>query len=99
MEHLTVIPTAYDERLARKLLCRSHAISPPSTLLRSFDTGRRYRRKDEAGAPFCVTLDFKTVKGDGRVTALERDSTEQKSMLVHEPWPSCRRRSIGIECR
>jgi glycyl-tRNA synthetase len=38
--------------------------------------GRRYRRQDEAGTPFCVTYDFES-PGDGRVTVRERDSMEQ----------------------
>lgn len=58
--------------------------SLPSPLLRLFDTGRRYRRMDEAGTPFCVTVDFETVEGDGSVTVRERDSTEQKRMSVDE---------------
>jgi glycyl-tRNA synthetase len=39
--------------------------------------GRRYRRQDEAGTPFCVTLDFET-SADGRVTLRDRDSMEQE---------------------
>jgi glycyl-tRNA synthetase len=46
--------------------------------------GRLYRRQDEVGTPFCVTVDVKTVgdaekgeTGDGRVTIRERDSMEQ----------------------
>jgi glycyl-tRNA synthetase len=38
--------------------------------------GRRYRRQDEAGTPFCVTVDGQT-KEDGTVTVRERDSMEQ----------------------
>ncbi|MEZ6196147.1 MAG: glycine--tRNA ligase [Planctomycetota bacterium] len=38
--------------------------------------GRRYRRQDEIGTPFCVTIDFDT-KTDGTVTIRERDSMEQ----------------------
>ncbi|CAM9861843.1 unnamed protein product [Ascophyllum nodosum] len=38
--------------------------------------GRRYRRMDEAGTPFCVTVDFDTLE-DGSVTVRDRDSTEQ----------------------
>lgn len=41
-------------------------------------TGRRYRRMDEAGTPFCVTVDFETLEGDGTVTVRDRDTTEQK---------------------
>jgi glycyl-tRNA synthetase len=38
--------------------------------------GRRYRRQDEAGTPFCVTVDYQT-KEDGTVTLRFRDSMEQ----------------------
>ncbi|MDR9363183.1 MAG: glycine--tRNA ligase [Microbacteriaceae bacterium] len=39
--------------------------------------GRRYRRQDEIGTPFCITVDFET-KDDQAVTIRERDSMEQK---------------------
>jgi glycyl-tRNA synthetase len=38
--------------------------------------GRRYRRQDEAGTPFCLTIDGQT-KEDNTVTVRERDSMEQ----------------------
>ena len=38
--------------------------------------GRRYRRQDEAGTPFCVTVDGQTLQ-DNTVTVRERDSMEQ----------------------
>jgi glycyl-tRNA synthetase len=38
--------------------------------------GRRYRRQDEAGTPYCITIDGETVK-DGTVTIRDRDSMEQ----------------------
>ena len=38
--------------------------------------GRRYRRQDEAGTPFCLTVDGQT-KEDGTVTVRQRDSMEQ----------------------
>jgi glycyl-tRNA synthetase len=38
--------------------------------------GRRYRRQDEAGTPFCITVDGETLS-DGTVTVRERDSCEQ----------------------
>ncbi|MDR2471226.1 MAG: glycine--tRNA ligase, partial [Treponema sp.] len=38
--------------------------------------GRRYRRQDEAGTPFCVTVDYQS-KEDGTVTLRYRDSMEQ----------------------
>jgi glycyl-tRNA synthetase len=39
--------------------------------------GRRYRRQDEAGTPFCVTYDFDS-ESDGKVTVRERDSMTQE---------------------
>ena len=42
----------------------------------SGNIGRRYRRQDEIGTPFCVTVDHDTLE-DGTVTIRERDSTEQ----------------------
>ncbi len=38
--------------------------------------GKRYRRQDEIGTPFCVTVDYQTLE-DGTVTVRERDSMEQ----------------------
>jgi glycyl-tRNA synthetase len=38
--------------------------------------GRRYRRQDEIGTPYCVTIDFDTLE-DRAVTVRDRDTTEQ----------------------
>ncbi len=40
--------------------------------------GRRYRRQDEIGTPWCVTIDFDTIEKDGLFTLRERDSMQQK---------------------
>ncbi|HBB02951.1 MAG: glycyl-tRNA synthetase, glycyl-tRNA synthetase [Candidatus Peregrinibacteria bacterium GW2011_GWF2_38_29] len=45
--------------------------------------GKRYRRQDEIGTPFCVTVDFDTLK-DNTVTIRERDSGEQKRVKIEE---------------
>ena len=45
--------------------------------------GRRYRRQDEAGTPWCITVDAQTVQ-DGTFTVRERDSMEQKRMTCEE---------------
>jgi glycyl-tRNA synthetase len=39
--------------------------------------GRRYRRMDEAGTPYCVTVDFES-EGDGKATIRERDGMTQE---------------------
>ncbi len=45
--------------------------------------GRRYRRQDEIGTPFGVTIDFDTLE-DGTVTVRERDSMEQVRVKIDE---------------
>ena len=39
--------------------------------------GRRYRRQDEIGTPYCVTVDFHTI-GDRSVTVRDRDTMRQE---------------------
>ena len=46
--------------------------------------GRRYRRADEAGVPFALTVDFDTVEGDGSITLRDRDSTNQERLSMDE---------------
>ncbi len=43
--------------------------------------GKRYRRQDEIGTPYCVTIDFDTLE-DNAVTVRERDSMEQQRIPV-----------------
>jgi glycyl-tRNA synthetase len=43
--------------------------------------GKRYRRQDEIGTPYCVTVDFDSLE-DHQVTVRERDSTEQVRLPV-----------------
>jgi glycyl-tRNA synthetase len=43
--------------------------------------GRRYRRQDEVGTPFCVTIDFETL-ADRQVTVRERDSMVQDRVPI-----------------
>ena len=49
--------------------------------------GRRYRRQDEAGTPFCVTIDFDTIGENGpekqdTVTLRHRDSMTQERIAI-----------------
>ena len=51
--------------------------------------GRRYRRQDEAGTPFCVTVDFDTIgengpEKEGTVTLRHRDSMQQERVAIAE---------------
>jgi len=43
--------------------------------------GKRYRRQDEIGTPFCVVIDFETLEDD-RVTIRERDTTKQTRVAI-----------------
>jgi glycyl-tRNA synthetase len=45
--------------------------------------GRRYRRQDEVGTPFCVTVDFETIN-DNAVTVRERDTMTQERIPVDQ---------------
>lgn len=54
--------------------------------------GRRYRRQDEVGTPFCVTVDFDTIgengpENQGTVTLRHRDSMEQERIPADELLP------------
>jgi len=43
--------------------------------------GKRYRRQDEIGTPYCVVIDFDTLEDD-TVTIRDRDTTEQKRVTI-----------------
>ena len=45
--------------------------------------GRRYRRQDEAGTPYCITVDGQTLE-DQTVTIRDRDSLEQTRSKIDE---------------
>jgi glycyl-tRNA synthetase len=46
--------------------------------------GRRYRRQDEIGTPWCVTIDFETIEKDGSFTLRDRDTMTQKRIQEAE---------------
>ena len=56
--------------------------------------GRRYRRQDEAGTPFCVTVDSQTLT-DQTVTIRERDSLEQSRLKIDDVVDEIARRVEG----
>lgn len=45
--------------------------------------GKRYRREDEIGTPYCVTIDFDTLE-DNKVTIRDRDTMEQVRIAISE---------------
>ena len=44
---------------------------------------RRYRRQDEIGTPFCITVDFDTLD-DKAVTVRDRDSMSQERIKIED---------------
>ena len=45
--------------------------------------GKRYRRQDEIGTPFCITYDFESAE-DGCVTVRDRDTMQQERVKIDE---------------
>ena len=45
--------------------------------------GRRYRRQDALGTPYCLTVDHQSLE-DGTITIRDRDSMKQERMSVEE---------------
>ena len=59
--------------------------------------GKRYRREDEIGTPFCITFDFNTVgtetdEADHCVTVRERDTMDQVRIPISEVREYIRKR-------
>lgn len=48
------------------------------------NVGKRYRRQDEIGTPYCVTIDFDTIEKDNTVTVRDRDTGEQIRVPIEE---------------
>ncbi len=46
--------------------------------------GKRYRRQDEIGTPFCITYDFDTLEKDNCVTVRDRDTMEQERVSIND---------------
>ncbi len=66
------------QKLAKKFMCDYDETG---------SIGKRYRRQDEIGTPYCVTIDFDTLE-DESVTIRDRDSMEQIRLKIDEvaPW-------------
>ncbi|MBI4187044.1 MAG: glycine--tRNA ligase [Chloroflexi bacterium] len=56
--------------------------------------GRRYRRQDEIGTPFCVTIDFQSLE-DNQVTIRERDTMKQIRVPIAELVPTLSAKLTG----
>ncbi len=75
--------------LTKKLTDKSDEVYNMLSKLFNVDTdvsgsiGKRYRRQDEAGTPFCITVDFDTLE-DETVTIRDRDTMEQERIKISD---------------
>ncbi len=90
---VAVLPLSKNEKLTP--LAREVAASLRPKFLVTYDEtqaiGRRYRRQDEIGTPFCVTVDFDSLN-DSAVTIRERDSMGQVRVPIAELVPALQER-------
>ncbi|MEY3496834.1 MAG: hypothetical protein RJA80_1057, partial [Actinomycetota bacterium] len=82
---VVVLPLSRDEKLSP--LAKKIAQDLRKNYMVEFDDsgaiGRRYRRADEIGTPFAVTVDFDSLD-DNCVTIRERDSMKQERVSINE---------------
>jgi len=71
------------ETVAREVVADLRSEGLAVTYDDSGSIGRRYRRQDEVGTPFCVTVDHRSLD-DGTVTVRDRDSTEQVRVPIDD---------------
>jgi len=57
---------------------------PAATFDDNGNIGKRYRRQDEIGTPFCVTVDFDTIEKNAGVTVRDRDTGKQERVAIEE---------------
>ena len=82
-----VLPLAKKPELTSVAMDLYNTIIDETGLLIDYDEtaniGKRYRRQDEIGTPFCITVDFDTLE-DQAVTVRDRDSMEQQRLPIAE---------------
>lgn len=80
-----VLPLAKKPELTSVAMDIYNTIIDETGLLIDYDEtaniGKRYRRQDEIGTPFCITVDFDTLE-DQAVTVRDRDSMEQQRLPI-----------------
>ena len=90
---VAILPLSRNEKLVPKSKEVSSMIRP--YFMTQYDDaqsiGRRYRRQDEIGTPYCVTIDFQSLE-DNQVTIRERDSMKQDRVPIPELLDTLRAR-------
>jgi glycyl-tRNA synthetase len=91
-KHLAPVKAAVSPLLKNKPELAAKAREVYGTLKKEFgavmwddngNIGKRYRRQDEIGTPYCITIDFQTLE-DNTVTIRDRDTAEQKRVGTAE---------------
>ncbi len=91
-QHLAPVKVAVSPLLKNKPELVEKAREVYATLKKEFgavmwddngNIGKRYRRQDEIGTPYCLTIDFDTLE-DNTVTVRDRDTTEQSRVAIDE---------------
>jgi glycyl-tRNA synthetase len=84
---VAVFPLVRNKEDILKLSKEVHKTLIENRIISFFDSsgsiGKRYRRQDELGTPYCVTIDYDSLN-DNSVTLRERDSMEQKRVKISE---------------
>ncbi|MFX1311208.1 MAG: glycine--tRNA ligase [Promethearchaeota archaeon] len=82
---VAVFPLVRNKENIRKLALKVHKELLENRINSFFDAagsiGKRYRRQDELGTPYCITIDYTSIE-DNTVTIRDRDSMEQKRLKI-----------------
>jgi glycyl-tRNA synthetase len=69
---------------AREIYTKIKKVIPQVVFDDSGTVGKRYRRQDEIGTPFCITVDFETIEQNAGVTIRDRDTGQQERISEDE---------------
>ena len=81
-----ILPLVKNKKEITKTARDIHTILKNNFMIQYDETGsigKRYRRQDEIGTPYCITVDFETLK-DNSATIRERDTLKQKRINIPE---------------
>ncbi|NHJ21120.1 MAG: glycine--tRNA ligase [Candidatus Lokiarchaeota archaeon] len=85
--YVAVFPLVRNKKSILNLAKDVHKLLLQHRITSFFDTagsiGKRYRRQDELGTPYCITIDYDSLD-DNSVTIRDRDTMEQKRVLISE---------------
>jgi glycyl-tRNA synthetase len=84
---VAVLPLAKNKAPIVEVAKKLRADLAKKTVAQYDDTagiGKLYRRQDEIGTPYCVTVDFETIEKDNAVTVRERDTMQQERISLDQ---------------